>query len=124
MPVFHPKATAYIAAQPSPQNHICRALRHLILDNFPQMREEYKWNYPAYYFAGRRICLFGGFKHHVSLELFYEAHLRDSQGRINGAGKRTRHIKFLTLKDVDAAYLIELIEQSLTLSQAFSNAKR
>jgi len=48
------------------------------------MREEFKWNYPAYYYNGKRICLASGFKEHVTLELFYGAHLQDAQGRIVG----------------------------------------
>ena len=36
VPVFHQKATEYIASLPSPQKEICQALRELILENFPQ----------------------------------------------------------------------------------------
>src|SRR2546430_12111312 len=53
MPVFHQKVTEYIASFPSPQKEICQSLRELILENFPQMREEFKWNYPAYYLLDR-----------------------------------------------------------------------
>ena len=62
MPVFHQKVTEYIASLPSPQKEICQSLRELILENFPQMREEFKWNSPAYYYNGKRICLASGFK--------------------------------------------------------------
>jgi hypothetical protein len=93
-------------------------LRELILENFPHMREEFKWNYPAYYYYGKRICLAGGFKEHVTVELFYGARLQDTQGRIVGVGKNTRHLKLKSIKEIDANYFVDLLQQSIELSQA------
>jgi hypothetical protein len=118
MPVFHHKVTEYIASLPSPQKEICQSLRELILENFPHMREEFKWNYPAYYYHGKRICLTGGFKAHANIESFYGAHLQDAQGRIGGVGKNTRHIKLKSLEEIDPNYLVDLLQQSIELSQA------
>lgn len=110
--------TAYIAALPSPQKEICQALRELILENFPHMREELKWNAPAYYYHGKRICLTSGFKDHVTVELFYGAHIRDAQERIVGVGKNTRHMKLQSLQELDPHYFVDLLHQSIELSQA------
>jgi hypothetical protein len=118
MPTFHDKATEYIASLPSPQREICQSLRELILTNFPQMGEEFKWNFPAYYFNGKRICLTGGFKVHATIELFYGAHLQDTQGRIAGIGKNTRHIKLKSCEEIDTNYFVDLLQQSIALSQA------
>jgi hypothetical protein len=118
MPVFDQKVTVYIASLPSPQKEICQALRELILENFPHMREEFKWNYPAYYSNGKRICLTSGFKEHVTVELFYGAHLQDAQERIVGMGKNTRHIKLKSLQEIDTNYFVDLLQQSIELSQA------
>ncbi len=114
---YNADATAYIESRVSPQREICQALRELILGNFQHMVEEYKWRYPAYYYQRRRICLIGGFKYHANIELFYGAHLKDSKGQIAGLGKHTRHIKFTSLKEIDAPYLVDLVQQSITLSQ-------
>ncbi len=102
----------------SPQKEICQALRELILENFPHMREEFKWNYPAYYYHAKRICLTSGFKDHVTVELFYGAHLEDAQERIVGVGKNTRHMKLQSLQEIDPHYLVDLLQQSIELSQA------
>ena len=118
MPVYHAKVTAYIASLPSPQKEICQSLRELILENFLHMREEFKWNYPAYYYRGKRICLISAFKEHVTVELFYGAHLEDAQGRIVGMGKNTRHIKLKSLEEIDTNYFVDLLQQSIRLSQA------
>ena len=123
MPVYHDKVTEYIASLPSPQKEICQSLRELILETFPQMTEEFKWNYPAYYYDGKRICLVSGFKEHVTLELFYGAHLQDTRGRITGVGKNTRHLKLRSLDDVDPNYLTDLMRQSIELSQTRISAR-
>jgi hypothetical protein len=102
-----------MTALPSPQREICQALRELILENFPQMREEYKWKAPAYYYNGKRICILGGFKEHANIELFYGARLRDSLGLIEGLGKNTRHIKIRSMAEIDGGYFVDLIRQSV-----------
>ncbi len=111
------RATAYIASLPSPQREICQSLRALILSNFPQISEEFKWNYPAYYYNGKRICSTGGFKDHATLELDYGAHLKDVKGRIVGVGKNIRHIKIKSVEQVDADYFVDLLRQSIKVVQ-------
>jgi hypothetical protein len=69
-------------------------------------------------------CFFlstSGFKEHVTLELFYGAHLQDAQKRIVGVGKNTRYIKLKSLKEFDTNYFIHLLQQSIELSQAGSS---
>src|SRR5690606_35319185 len=78
------KVTQYIAVLPAPLKEICQSLREMILGHFPELREEFKYNYPAYYHERQRICSIGGFKRHANLELDYGAHLRDSRGRVEG----------------------------------------
>jgi hypothetical protein len=82
------------------------------------MREEWKWNAPAYPYHGKRICLASGCKEHVTVELFYGAHLEDAQARIVGVGKHTRHMKLKSLQEIDLHYLVDLLQQSIELSQA------
>ena len=112
-PDLNARATEYIAALPSPQREICQSLRELILDNFPQLHEEFKHNYPAYYYERKRICSTGGFKNHANLELDYGAHLKDAKGRVVGVGKNIRHIKIRSLDEIDSDYFTELIRQSI-----------
>ncbi|MFO7287107.1 MAG: DUF1801 domain-containing protein [Gammaproteobacteria bacterium] len=107
------KVTQYIAVLPSPQKEICQSLREMILGHFPELREEFKYNYPAYYHERQRICSIGGFKRHANLELDYGAHLRDSRGRVEGVGKNIRHVKIRSLDEVDTDYFIDLLRQSI-----------
>jgi hypothetical protein len=113
VPRLSDKVTDYIASLPAPQRGICQSLRELILGNFPQLREEFKYNFPAYYYERKRVCSLGGFKRHANLELDYGAHLRDSQRRIEGVGKNIRHIKIRSLEEIDEDYFVGLLQQSL-----------
>jgi hypothetical protein len=113
VPELNDKVTDYIASLPAPQREICQSLRELILGNFQQLREELKYNYPAYYFERKRICSTGGFKRHANLEFDYGAHLQDSRGRLEGVGKNIRHIKIRSLEEIDEDYFVDLLQQSL-----------
>jgi len=42
------KIDEYIDKQPSPQKEICRALRKIIFDTFPDATEGMKWGVPAF----------------------------------------------------------------------------
>jgi hypothetical protein len=112
------QVSEYIAGFASPQKEIGDALRNLILRAFPDMREAYKWKYAAYYDGKKRICLFGGFKGHVGLELFYGSHLDDPKAVLEGEGKHTRHIKYRSVDEIDAEYLTGLIRQSIEFARA------
>src|SRR5215470_7290554 len=49
------------------------------------------------------------FKAHANVGFFYGAMLADPAGLLEGAGKRMRHVKLRTGKDLDVAALSELI---------------
>src|SRR5690606_39564124 len=105
--------TYYESRNQSPQKEVCNGLRELILGNIPELREDLKYNFPAYLLGTKRICSTGGFKKHANLELDYGAHLRDPKGRVEGVGKNIRHIEIRSLEEVDADYFVDLIRQSL-----------
>lgn len=107
------RATAYIATLPSPQREICQRLRELILDGFPELTEAFKYNFPAYMYATKRVCSTGGFKAHANLELDFGAHVDDPQGRVEGVGKNIRHIKIRSMEEIDEAYFLDLLRKNL-----------
>lgn len=109
------QVTNYIDSLDSPQREVCQTLRELILEQFADLREEFKHNYPAYCFERKRICSIGGFKRHAHLELDYGAHLRDTKGRVEGVGKNIRHVKIRGIAEIDEEYFVDLLRQSLAL---------
>ncbi|MDQ4110777.1 MAG: DUF1801 domain-containing protein [Actinomycetota bacterium] len=107
------RATAYIAALPSPQREICQRLRELILGGFPDLTEAFKYNFPAYMYGPKRVCSTGGFKAHANLELDFGAHVDDPDGRVEGVGKNIRHIKIRSVDEIDEAYFLDLLQKNL-----------
>jgi len=50
------------------------------------------------------------FKSHVNVGFFYGAALKDATGLLQGNGKRMRHVKLNSGRELDAAALSDLIE--------------
>jgi hypothetical protein len=112
---FNDNVSKYVDPLPSPQKEITISLRDLLHGSFPELSEEFKWNYPAYYYRGKRICSLGAFKNHVNLEFDYGSSLTDDKRRIEGVGKNIRHIKIRTLGELDTEYFIDLLRQSVKI---------
>jgi hypothetical protein len=109
------RVSDYINPLPSPHKEIGVALRDMIHDTFPYFTEEFKWNYPAYYYKNKRICSLGAFKNHVNLEFDYGSSLTDSKGRVEGVGENIRHVKIRALEEVGTEYFADLLRQSIKI---------
>ena len=55
---------------------------------------------------------------HVTEEYFNGAHLEDAQEKIVGMEENTRHMKLKSLQEIDTDYFVDLLQQSIELSQA------
>jgi hypothetical protein len=95
---------------------ICHALRDIVLSADPDMRESIKWSNPVYEKNGR-ICYLSATERYVTLGFFNGALLSDPQGRIEGTGKRMRHVKVRALEDIDAAQIASWVGEALALDE-------
>jgi hypothetical protein len=98
--------SAYIAKQPSPQKEICKKLRALILKTFPNIQEEQKWGVPVY--DGGSFYI-GAVKHGVNLGFSVEKLSEEKAALFSGRGKHMRHVKILSVKDIDEQYIAKLL---------------
>ena len=78
---------------------IARALRQLILEARPDLSESIKWGNPVYETNGR-VCYLAATKSYISLGFFNGASLANPEGRIEGTGKKMRHVKVRALGDI------------------------
>jgi hypothetical protein len=95
---------------------LVQALRQAALDLGPGVTEEVK--YGGLLFSVRQP--FAGvfaYTAHVSLEFSQGAAMTDPAGVLEGAGKGRRHIKFLTLKDLQRCDLGAYLTQAKRLSE-------
>jgi hypothetical protein len=96
----------YIQKQKSPQREICQALRQIILQQFPGIREEMKLGVPyyedKYYIVALKNCVNLGF----SLKGLSLKEIK----LFEGGGKTTKHIKVRSLAEIDKPRIVQLLE--------------
>jgi uncharacterized protein YdhG (YjbR/CyaY superfamily) len=98
---------AYIQKQRSPQKEICQELRKIMLDVFPDIKEEMKWGVPA--FADGKFYIVA-LKDHVNLGFSSKGLSKEETALFDGGGKTTKHIQIAGLEDVDRERIIKLLK--------------
>ena len=101
----------------APKLQKCAAtLRQTIFEVAPDATEELKWSQPCY---GRvkDVCYISGAKDHITFGFFHGTELDDSHGRLQGTGKRMRHIKIKDPGNVDGP-VKQLIENAFALDRS------
>lgn len=93
---------------------IAEALRNLILSIGPDLKESVKWGNPMYQ-GNDRVLYLSATETYVSLGFFDGASLDDPNGRIDGTGKRMRHVKVRALEDIDTDQFESWIREALAI---------
>lgn len=89
---------AYFSKQPQQQQEICRLLQRIILENFPDIKEEMKWGVPAY---ENGLFYLVSLKDHVNLG-FSVTKLTDEEEKFfDRGGKTTRKIEIREIDEID-----------------------
>ncbi|MDX1798714.1 MAG: DUF1801 domain-containing protein [Candidatus Lokiarchaeia archaeon] len=100
------KVTEYIEKQKSPYEEICRKLREIILNTFPDIIEEMKYGVPYY---GNKYYIVA-LKSHVNLGFSITDLTKDEIALFEGSGKTTRHVKIKTFEEIDEKEIIKLLK--------------
>jgi hypothetical protein len=100
------KVTEYLEKQQSPHKEICRKLREIILNTFPDIIEEMKYGVPYY---GNKYYIVA-LKTHVNLGFSITGLTKEEIALFEGSGKTTRHIKIKTLEEIDEKEIIKLLK--------------
>ena len=98
---------------------IAVALRKLILEADPDLTGAIKWGNPTYEKKGM-VCYLSANKGYVSLGFFNGAGLSNYKGRIEGTGKRMRHIKVRGLEDLRSEQYVSWVREAVALNQSES----
>lgn len=95
---------------------LVEAVRQLALAAGADVTEEVK--YGGILFAARQgFCGVFSYTNHVTLELSQGAGLPDPHGLLEGQGKGRRHLKLLSMADVEAKHLHDYIALAYALAQ-------
>jgi hypothetical protein len=109
----------YIEDLPENIQKITDALRKIILDSSPNLKEEYKWSMPNYSYNGL-VCYLQASKKHVNLGFHKGNELieSDTDSRLQGTGKTMRHIKIMKMEEIQPEAFAALIQEAVTLNEA------
>jgi hypothetical protein len=99
------KVDDYVEKQKSPQKEICAKLRKIILETFPDIKEEMKLGVPWYEDKYYIVAL----KNHVNLGFSLEGLSEKEIGLFEGGGKTMKHIKVRSLDEIDEKNIIKLL---------------
>ena len=103
---MHEKVKSYLENLPSPQKEICKKVRKIILDTFPNLEESFKngvpWYECKYYIVG--------LKDHVNIGFSVEGLTEEEMKLFQGKGKYMRHIKIYTVNDIDKKKIVKLLK--------------
>ena len=103
---MHEKVKAYLENLPSPQKEICKKVRKIIVDTFPDLEESFKngvpWYECKYYIVG--------LKDHVNIGFSVEGLTDEEMKLFQGKGKYMRHIKIYSIDDINEKEIIKLLK--------------
>ena len=100
------KVTEYIEKQKSSHKEICQKLREIILNLFPNIKEEMKYGVPYYDNMYYIVAL----KTHVNLGFSIKNLTKKEISLFEGSGKTTRHIKVNSFEDIDEKNILNLLK--------------
>jgi hypothetical protein len=100
------KVKRYLDNLPSPQKEICKRVRQIIIETFPDLEESFKngvpWYECKYYIVG--------LKDHVNIGFSIEGITSEELKLFEGKGKLMRHIKVYSLDDIDEKKIVKLLK--------------
>ena len=93
---------------------IAQAVRGLIEDTSPGLKESVKWSQPVY--SGHSNVLYiGATDSYVKLGFFRGGYLSGAAHGLDGDGKSMRHLKIRAPEDLDATQLAAWIREAVEL---------
>lgn len=102
---------------PAERHALIRTLDVVIAKAAPTLAASLKWGNLTYH-GKKNVCSLVSHKHHVNLQVWGGARLKDPRGLLTGTGKDMRHIKLVSAADVDPKYIAELVKQAARLGVA------
>lgn len=96
------------------RGNLLARLRKVILEAYPDLNEEWKWDTPVWSYYGNVVSA-GVFKDHVKLNFFKGAALEDPKGLFNAGtdAKASRAIDFRENDALDEPALRELVRAAV-----------
>ena len=101
------KVNDYFSKLPKNKRKLCLTLRGIILKNFPEIQEEYRWG--AVVYDNGRFYL-AGVRRGVNIGFAIHGLSKEEISLFKGSGKTMRHLKFESVKEIDETMLSDLLQ--------------
>lgn len=101
------EVSKYIEKQASPQKEICQRVREIILNTFPNIKEEMKWGVPAY---ADGLFYIVALKDHVNLGFSNKGLTKEELRLFDGNGKTTAHIQISETKNFNQTRIVNSLK--------------
>lgn len=112
-----PVLNEFLGKIPAEQHALVRLLDAVISKAAPTLTASLKWGNLTYH-GKKNVCSLVSHKHHVNLQIWGGARLKDPRGLLTGTGKDMRHIKVASEADVDPKYIADLVKLATRLGDA------
>lgn len=106
----------YIDNQDSPQKEICRELRKIIFETFPNISEKMKWGVPSY---AEGKYYFVSLKKHVNLGFSLVGLSEEEIKLFDGGGKTMKHLEIGSLNNLDKKKIVRLLRMVMKKAKPF-----
>lgn len=118
---------SFYAALLPEERSICLRLRHLVLDNFPELREKFGYGVP-YYHRHRRVCFFypasfpySGHETGVAFGFTRGNLLSNEQGLLDlGQRKEVAYVVLQREQDIQEDILLEILHEAVLLDEDYN----
>lgn len=106
---------AYIAQLEGWQGEIVSELRNIVLAAVPEAEEAIKWAQPVYSVNGP-FAYIKAFKNSVNFGFWRGVDIDDPGGLLQGSGEKMRHVKIVSLDDIDQQAFRDFVNQAVSLN--------
>jgi hypothetical protein len=111
---------SYVTGLDEPFAAIVSRLRQIILLTAPDVYESIKWAQPVYESDGP-FAYIKAFTESVNFGFWRGVDLRDPKGLLQGQGGKMRHVKIISLADIDERAFSDFVVQAIQLNKVLGN---
>jgi hypothetical protein len=97
----------YLQKQKSPQKEICQQLRAIILNTFPNIKEEMKWGVPTY---GDGKFYIVSLKDHVNLGFSLANLSKEEEQLFDGSGKTMKVLNITSFDEINEQKILRVLK--------------
>ena len=103
----------FFASTPDAWKPVVTELRRLVQATAPALKEEMRYGMPQYTLGGPTVVYIMAASDHVNLGFYDGVDLKDPKKRLEGSGKRLRHVKVHSVHEAKDPALRALLEEAL-----------